>query len=627
MKSRSGFTIVELMVTVVIIALLATIATVSMLNVQKQSRDSRRAANAATVSEALEKYFTKNGEYPSAPNMTNSNGSTVQTLLGLQSVNSLIAPLAPSGTTNSWSTGAAGPNNTMTYSGNTDTSASCTSGTTSTDACIDFKIQYYNEQDGTTVTITSRHTSSTLATLNPDAPVNAPTATVTYTSPNVVASWTTVPCSTGSPRYAFQSRTNDGTWSAWSAWQTATSTTTAPIEGTKFGYQVKAQCFLSTGNSTDSPTSTEATYVYPVTTIPAVPAPYTTHSLLPTAVSSGVCMDANGAGGAGTVIQIYGCNGTAAQDWAWNSNDKTIRPTYNLGLCVNMNGRGSQLTLTACGSPIAATQQWSRYDDGTFHSISGGYCMDDSNWGTANGNVIGSWDCNGGTAQVWNPADTQNAWTWPNVTCNGNASPQYQVNYQTSGLADSGWSNIGTSNRIVRTTVNQGYTYTTQVQAQCVSPYASGSWSATGQSNIQKAILPPSTATGWSFSENAANRANMTWTWTFSMGCGAGTNLYYLEDDWLSGPGNPVYWTAPRTPNGAGAVGWWTADSTGGAPYTTYGPNPTLKNTSSYYSSVGTPAPTNSVQTQERVEGYCQNPVTGRTGIWSPWGTSPAVYI
>lgn len=629
MKNKSGFTLIELMVVIVVIALLVTIATVTMNNVQQQARDSRRASNATTVAEALEKYFTKNGEYPSVPKMTSSNGSSVQTLLGLQNNNSLLAPNSALNTSNSWAAGGSGlPNSTttMVYSGNTDSTASCTSGTTATDSCSDFKIQYYNEQDKTVTTVYSRHTSSTLAVLNPDAPTSAPNITATYTSPNVVASASTVSCPTGgTPQWSFQYRTNDGSWSSWSAYASSSTYTVAPTEGTKYGFQAKQQCYVSGGTSTDSPTSSEATYIRPVSTIPSAPAPYTTQSFRPYAVSGSICMDANGAGGAGTVIQIYGCNGSAAQDWSWNNNDGTIRPTYNMSLCITSNGHGPQLTLQNCdGSTI---RKWTRADGGQFVNVSNGYCIDDSNWGTSNGNSIGTWDCTGATAQIWNMTDTQNAWTWPNVTCSATTTPQYQVNYQTTGLADSGWSNIGTSNRIVRTSVNQGYTYNTQVQARCVSAYASGSWSATGQANIQKAIVPPSTASNWSFGENASNRANITWWWTFSMSCGSGTNLYYQEDDWLSGPGNPVYWTAPRTPNGVGNVGWWTADSTGGAPYIIYGPNPTLKNTSSYYSSVGTPAPTSSVQTQSRAQGYCQNPTTGRTGPWSAWGTSPAAYI
>lgn len=620
MHNKKGFTIVELIVTMVIIALLATIATISLANVQRQARDSRRSSNASTVAENLEKYFTRNGEYPSVSQMTNAAGSSVQSLLGLPNGTALLDPSAASGTSNSWKSGGATSSNRLTYSGNTDNSASCITGNTATDSCTDFKIQYYNEQDKSITTVTSRHASSTIAQLNPNTPTVVPTVTV---AAGINVSWTAGTCASGIPRYAYQSRTNDGSWSSWSGWQTARTTTTTPSDGTKFGYWVKYQCYNTTYGtySPDSPTSTEATYVSPVTTTPSAPTVYVTGSFRPYAVNGGICMDANGGMTAGAVVQIYGCNGTAAQDWAWNSADGTIRASSNLGLCVNMNGGGAQLSVAACNG--ANTQQWSRYNDGTFHSISGGYCMDDANWGTANGTSIGAGNCNGATAQMWNPTDTQNAWTWPDVTCNGSANPQYRVNYQQTGIADSGWSNIGTSTRIVRTTVNQGYTYTTQVQAQCVSPYASGSWGTTGQSSMPKAVLPPPAPSAFSFWINGGNRYNMSWGWNFTLNCGSGASLYYVEDEYLGGSGNPVYWVSPRQPNGPGQIGWWTADSAGGnSPgYVLWGPEGARQTSNSYVGAA--PAPSG-VPVSGRAQGYCRNTATGWTSAWGPWGQGNA---
>ena len=623
MRNKNGFTIIELMVTIVIIALLATIATMSLVNVQKQARDSRRSSNAATLAENLEKYFAKNGEYPSVSKVTSSSSSSVQSLLGLPNNTALLDPSAAAGTANSWGTGAAAANKTLTYSGNTDVSASCTTGNSATDSCVDFKIQYYNEQDGTIVTITSRHTSSTVAQLNPSATSGAPVVTVSYVSPNVKASWPAITCSSGTPRYAYQSRTNDGTWSSWSDWQTGTSTTTAPIEGTKFGYVAKAQCYNTTYGTygSDSATSAEATYIYPVTTVPTAPGVYVTGSFRPYAVSSGICMDASGGAAVGANIQIYGCNGTAAQDWAWNSTDGTIRSSSDLTLCINLNGGGTQFTLATCNG--GNNQKFARYNDGTFHTISGNYCVDDANWGTANGTSIGAGNCNGATAQMWNPTDSQNAWTWPDVTCNGNASPQYQINYQQTGIADSGWSNIGTTTRVVRTTSSQGYSYNSQVKARCVSPYATGSWSATGQASIQKAVLPPPAPSGFSYWVNGGNRYNMSWGWNFTLNCGAGASLYYIEDEYIGGSGSPVYWVSPRQPNGPNQLGWWTADSTGGnSPgYILWGPEGARQTSDSYAGA--SPAPSG-VPVAGKAQGYCKNTSTGWTSAWGPWGQANA---
>lgn len=327
-------------------------------------------------------------------------------------------------------------------------------------------------------------------------------------------------------------------------------------------------------------------------------------------------MDANGGGtGSGTLIQIWTCNGTAAQDWSYNSNDKTIRPTYAMNMCVTAGALGAQLTLGTCDG--ATSRQWNRGDSGYFQNVSNGGCMDAASWGTANGTSIGSWNCSGATAQIWNPIDSQTAWAWSNIACPAGTTADYQVNNQTTALSDSGWISIGSNSRIVRTTVNQGYTYTTQTQGRCSSSYATSPWSSTSQSSIAKAVLPPPAPSSWSFWKNDANRYNMNWGWNFTFACGAATNRYFIEDEWINGPGNPVYWLAPRQPNTVGSVGWWTADSTGGAPYIVFGPNATMQTSASYAG--GAPAQAG-LAVSGRAQGYCQNPITGRASAYGPWG-------
>jgi hypothetical protein len=71
----------------------------------------------------------------------------------------------------------------------------------------------------------------------------------------------------------------------------------------------------------------------------------------------GKCLDVAGASSAdGTAVQIYDCNGTAAQQWTVGS-DGTIRA---LGKCLDITGNstanGAQLQLWTCGG--SANQQW-----------------------------------------------------------------------------------------------------------------------------------------------------------------------------------------------------------------------------------------------------------------------------
>lgn len=621
MKRTKGFTLVELIVVIAILGVLTTIAVFNYLNVQRKARDDQRASDSALIADSLEKFFAANGEYPSVAEMTNADGNVVKTLLGLNSLDGLVAPSASSGTTNSWKTGTPTLTNPFSYSGNTDNSASCLTGTTAADSCTDYKLQYYSEQTGTYVTIPSRNKTVSLNVTQREGVVapTAPTVTAALAGANATGTSTVPACAAGATtQLAFRNRSNDGTWGSWTSWSTTTTNATPAAQGVKYGFQAKAVCTLNSVNSAESPVSTEATYVHPIST-PATPSVYTTASFRPN-YNGGLCIDANGGGGVNTVIQIYACNGTAAQDWAYNSNDKTIRPTYNTNLCITNPGKGIQLTLQTCDGNIV--RQWSRYDDGTFHSVSGNYCMDATNFGTANGTTITPWDCNGATAQIWNPSDSQSAWKWSAISCPAGTNPDYRVNWQTTALADSGWkaASDAINQRDVRTTVNQGYTYTTQVQSRCYNAYATSSWSGTGSASLQKAVLEPGGPSNWSY-YMYGNRSQWGW-WFSSPTCGAATSISYQEDSWIgvnnNGGGSILYWLGPRTPNGPGYITWYYADSTGGITQDWYAPDGS-NNGTTWVTYPGS-APYG-VDVQARARYRCVNWTTGRSA-YGDWGYS-----
>jgi prepilin-type N-terminal cleavage/methylation domain-containing protein len=153
-KNAYGFTIVELVVTVVVISILASLAIFSYSQIQKDARNSARTSKVQVIAEALEKYYAKNGEYPSCSAMTQSSSQVVTSVLPGLDPNALIAPNSSAGTTNSITCTAlsagSGPD-VFAYIGNGGTACS-----TST-ACLHYTLQYRNENTGAIVNTTSRH--------------------------------------------------------------------------------------------------------------------------------------------------------------------------------------------------------------------------------------------------------------------------------------------------------------------------------------------------------------------------------------------------------------------------------------------------------------------------------------
>ena len=112
----------------------------------------------------------------------------------------------------------------------------------------------------------------------------------------------------------------------------------------------------------------------------------------------GKCVDVAGGNSAdGTQVQLYTCNGTAAQTWDVRS-DGTIRA---LGKCLDVawgdSANGTKVQIVACNGNVA--QQWTHQADGTLRAL--GKCLDVSGWNTADRTPLIIWDCHGGANQVW----------------------------------------------------------------------------------------------------------------------------------------------------------------------------------------------------------------------------------
>ncbi|HEU5121893.1 MAG TPA: fibronectin type III domain-containing protein [Candidatus Saccharimonadales bacterium] len=160
-KNARGFTIVEIVVTVVVISILASLAVFGYSQVQKDARNSARASKIQVIADALEKYYAKNGEYPGCPAMTQSGNQVAANVLPGIDADALVAPGSPAGTTNSIvCTALSAGSNTNNFAYVGDGSATCSTG----NACLYYTLQYRNEGSGAIVAVDSKYKTKVAAT-------------------------------------------------------------------------------------------------------------------------------------------------------------------------------------------------------------------------------------------------------------------------------------------------------------------------------------------------------------------------------------------------------------------------------------------------------------------------------
>ena len=125
----------------------------------------------------------------------------------------------------------------------------------------------------------------------------------------------------------------------------------------------------------------------------------------------GLCLDDQGASTANfNPVQVYGCNGTDAQQWSLATAGSTIQA---LGKCLDVQGGG-----TADGTPVdlydcngSGAQVWIPEAGGSFYNPQSNKCLDDTNWSTTPGTQAQIWDCTGNANQSWSAAS---AWEQDN---------------------------------------------------------------------------------------------------------------------------------------------------------------------------------------------------------------------
>ncbi|MFJ4923866.1 ricin-type beta-trefoil lectin domain protein [Streptomyces sp. NPDC088725] len=114
----------------------------------------------------------------------------------------------------------------------------------------------------------------------------------------------------------------------------------------------------------------------------------------------GKCVDVASASSAnGTPVQLYDCNGSAAQQWDIRS-DGTIR---SLGKCLdvkdNSTANGALLQLWDCAG--SANQRWSVSAARDIVNTQADKCLDVKDSATANSTPLQIWTCTGAANQKW----------------------------------------------------------------------------------------------------------------------------------------------------------------------------------------------------------------------------------
>jgi hypothetical protein len=117
----------------------------------------------------------------------------------------------------------------------------------------------------------------------------------------------------------------------------------------------------------------------------------------------GKCVDVNAASTAdGTAVQLYDCNGSAAQNWTV-ATDGTLRA---LGKCMDVSSgstaNGAKVQLWNCNG--SGAQQWQRGANGLLVNPQSGKCLDATGNTSANLTRLQIWECFGGTNQQWTTA-------------------------------------------------------------------------------------------------------------------------------------------------------------------------------------------------------------------------------
>jgi len=94
MRSKKGFTLVELLIAITIIAILSSLALVSYNTIQQNARDARRKTDISAMVQAVELNKQLNGSYPTPSCVSTTGGTNFSAVITTTHINKI--PTDPS---------------------------------------------------------------------------------------------------------------------------------------------------------------------------------------------------------------------------------------------------------------------------------------------------------------------------------------------------------------------------------------------------------------------------------------------------------------------------------------------------------------------------------------------------
>lgn len=409
---RYGFTVIEIMTAIVVLSILATVTISGFSRQQVNARDTARQARATALADALEKYYDKNGEYPSPRALTNNHpdntGSAVSSLLSLPDNGILIMPKSSTDKTNTI-VPSLGDEDALAYSA-TSTVGNSNCQTNKMGGCDKFSLSYKKEADSSIVTINSRKHATDTSAQEPLKAPDKPTITAAISGTSLIATSSIPTCTVSesfSPHYSFRVKDGPSEWSDWGTWQSgSTHTQSDPINGNTYQFQVKVRCQSSSNVGDESIESDPISITYLLAPSGLTMKASVSETNTVGTAGGGVCPT-----GATLERQIRYHSSPAASAGAWSSwtdgSSKTVPALQGHRYVFVQQAR--------CATPAYSTPWSSSAEDSVVMPIAAP-----------------------NAPQVQPTNYTNKTWTWTAATCPSGNSAWWRYQF-TSAAGDVGW--------------------------------------------------------------------------------------------------------------------------------------------------------------------------------------------